>query len=121
LTETKPFLLATTAPRKPMIRFTKVPRLPQAETAADRASNTDDLTAAWIAQPVRETVREHVIGNEARHPSTGARALQRRLHRRARDAVRLRDLRLEREHDHRRDSERYAQSIAVRSGRGRRD
>ena len=59
----------------------------------------DDLAPAGVAQPVEEAVREHPVGEARLAADGGLGAVQRGLHRRRRDAVRVDDERLDEQHD----------------------
>ena len=59
----------------------------------------DDLTALRIAEPECEPIGDHAVVVAALTPGARLRAVERRLHRRGRDPVRLGHFGLEREHE----------------------
>ena len=67
----------------------------------------DDVASVRIAEAVREPVRDHAIREGGLAAGRGARAVQRRLHRRRRDPVRLRHLGFEDEHEEHGDGDRH--------------
>src|SRR5581483_1893321 len=76
------------------------PDQPLDERAADAARvlrrfEDHDLAAVRAAEAVGEPVRDHAVVERSLAVGAGLGAVERRLHRRGRDAVRLRDLRLE--------------------------
>ncbi len=71
-----------------------------------RSGEDDDLPAGRRGEAVGEPVDDHAVAEARLAPGAGACAVQRRLHRRRRDAVRLRDLRFEDEHEGERDADR---------------
>ena len=85
-----------------------------------RGVEDDDLAPVRAAEVVDEAVREHAVGEPRLAVGAGPRAVERRLHRRGRDPVRVDDPRLDREHDRIAPAIVTIQSIAIRHGRGRR-
>ena len=81
-----------------MIRLTNV--LPR-RTSLRRGGclEHDDVPALRITEVVDEPVREHSVRESRLAPRRRARAVERRLHRRGRDAVGIDHPRLDREHD----------------------
>ena len=71
-----------------------------------RRIEDDDLLSFRIAEVVDEPVRENAVRRSRLAPTLRSRAVQRRLHRRGRNAVGVDDPRLHREHDRDRDGER---------------
>src|SRR5262249_18637425 len=65
----------------------------------------DDLAARRASEHVREPVRNDAVAHRREAAERRLRAVQRRLHRRRRDSVRLRDLGLEDEDEHDRDTD----------------
>ena len=65
-----------------------------------RRVEDDDLAAAWVPQVVDEAIREHPVGEARLTTGRRLRAMERRLHRRRRDPVRVDHERLHQEHDH---------------------
>ena len=81
-----------------------------ARTAADprgrRRHEDDDLASLRLAKVVDQPVREHAVGEARLAAVRGLRAVERGLHRRRRDPVRIDDPRLDREHDRDRTDDR---------------
>ena len=71
-----------------------------------RRRENDDLAAVRVAEAVDQPVREHPVGEACLAAGAGPRAVQRRLHRRRRDPVRVDDVPLDQEHDHDRADDR---------------
>ena len=64
-----------------------------------RRLEDDHVAARRVAEVVEEAIREHAIGEARLAAGRRTRAVERRLHRRRRDAVRVDDPRLDREDD----------------------
>src|ERR671923_2264060 len=64
-----------------------------------RRREDDDVSPFGIAEVVDEPVREHAVGEARRAAEPGSGAMERRLHRRGRDPVRVHDPLLDRQHD----------------------
>src|ERR671933_2507833 len=64
-----------------------------------RRVEDDDLAPVRVAEVVDQPVGEHAVGEARLAAHARPRAVQRRLHRRGRDAVRVDDVELDREHD----------------------
>src|SRR6186713_1814272 len=72
-----------------------------------RRVEDDDLSAAGVAQVVDEPIREYAVGEARLAAGCGTRAVERRLHRGGRNAVRVDDVRLDEEHDRDRADDRH--------------
>jgi hypothetical protein len=75
------------------------PRRVAATRCGRRRVEDDDLAAPRTFEDVGEPVRDHTVVEGGEAPCSRPSAVQRRLHRRRRNPIRLRDLRLEHEHE----------------------
>ena len=94
----------TVSPGRPISRFTNVPPMPHASFGD---WNTTICPRFGIAEAIRDAVCDHAVVEAALAPCARLRAVERRLHRRRRDAIRLRDLGLEHEHEDHRHADRH--------------